>query len=91
MGMSKTAKVAGLFIAAALAVGGCAADDNTYYDDDCYDENDDGSCEGSGSSTGRSYVDIDGKNKYNRHYTGVTSGSSGAKGGIGSSGFTSSG
>lgn len=88
---SKTNKVVGLFLAAALSVtvAGCSSDEETYYDDDCVDENNDGYCDDDGSpASGSSYIDVDGKKKYKRLYTGV---SSGAKGGIGSSGFSSSG
>jgi hypothetical protein len=90
MASAKTNKLVGLFLAAALTVTtGCAADDKAYTDDDCADENNDGYCDDDGSPTGgSSYVDIDGKKKYKRMYTGV---SSGAKGGLGSSGYSSSG
>ncbi|MFY0542630.1 hypothetical protein [Brevibacillus sp. H7] len=88
MSLTKTNKVVGLFLAAALAVSGCSAEE-TYQGDDCLDENNDGYCDDDGSQTsGSSYIDVDGKKKYKRMYTGVTSG---AKGGIGSSGYSSSG
>jgi hypothetical protein len=86
MAINKTSKVVGLFLAAALTVSGCSSDD-AYYQDDCVDDNNDGYCDDDGGpTTGNSYIDVDGKKKYKRMYTGV---SSGAKGGIGSSGFFS--
>jgi len=85
MATNKTSKVVGLFLAAALTIGGCASEEA--YEDDCVDENRDGYCDDDGSPvSGESYIDADGKKKFKRMYTGVTSG---AKGGIGSSGFFS--
>jgi hypothetical protein len=87
--LSKTAKAVGLFIAAALTVYACSDSEETYSDnDECYDENNDGYCDDDGSPVGNSYIDIDGKKKYKKFFSGV---SSGAKGGIGSSGVSSSG
>ncbi|MBH0330565.1 hypothetical protein ABH14_12290 [Brevibacillus brevis] len=84
MAQTKSKKVVGLFVAAALAVSGCSSEDDY---DDCYDNDNDGYCDDSSSggsgSTYRSY-----KSK-----SGVSSGmsTSSSKGGIGSSGYSSSG
>ncbi|MED1781242.1 hypothetical protein P4V43_05325 [Brevibacillus fortis] len=86
MAQTKSKKVVGLFVAAALAISGCSSGDD--YDEDCYDNDNDGYCDdssssGSSGSTYRSY-----KSK-----SGVSSGisTSSSKGGIGSSGYSSSG
>lgn len=98
MAQTKTTKVVGLFVAAALTVSGCSSTDESEYDDDCYDADNDGYCDDDGSSrgSGSTYIDLNGKKKYKRNYSGVSSGSSGfsssgSKGGIGSSGSSSSG
>jgi hypothetical protein len=91
MAQTKTAKMVGLFVAAAMTISGCSSDD---YDDDCYDTNNDGYCDENGSSGG-GYIYTGGK-KYSSNSSGVSKGSSGyssssSKGGIGSSGISSSG
>jgi hypothetical protein len=90
MAQTKTAKMVGLFVAAALTISGCSSDE---YDDDCYDSDNDGYCDESGSSGGSSstYINTSGSKKYKSSTTGVSNGSSGYKGGIGSSGYSSSG
>ncbi|GIO09098.1 hypothetical protein J31TS6_51260 [Brevibacillus reuszeri] len=88
MAQTKSAKVVGLFVAAALTVSGCSSGANGY-DDDCYDSNNDGYCDDGGSRGGSSSTYVgSGGSKYNSNSSGITSGS---KGGIGSSGSSSSG
>jgi len=87
MAQTKSAKVVGLFVAAALTVSGCSSGANGY-DDDCYDSNNDGYCDdGGGGGSSSTYVGSGGS-KYKSNASGITSGS---KGGIGSSGSSSSG
>ncbi|MEJ8545600.1 hypothetical protein [Brevibacillus borstelensis] len=88
MTQTKTAKVVGLFVAAALTISGCSSGG---YDDDCYDADNDGYCDGDGgggssSSSSHYYHSSSGKVK-----SSSSSISSGSKGGIGSSGTSSSG
>ncbi|KQL45605.1 hypothetical protein AN963_11110 [Brevibacillus choshinensis] len=91
MALTKTAKMVGLFIAATLTVTGCSSD----YDDDCYDQDNDGYCDddGGGSRGSSSTYYSNGSKKYKSSSTGVSTGSSsftsGSKGGIGSSGASS--
>lgn len=96
MAQTKTARMLGLFVAAALTVSGCSSQQG--YDDDCYDGDNDGYCDdggGSGSSSS-TYVNSGGRKVYHSNSTGISSGSSGShssgyKGGIGSFGSSSSG
>jgi hypothetical protein len=91
MTQSKTARLVGLFVAAALTVGGCSSEQG--YDDDCYDYDNDGYCDddsSGGSGRGSTYVNTGGKKIYTDSSR-MSTGSSGYKGGIGSSGFSSSG
>lgn len=89
MAQTKSAKVVGLFVAAALTVSGCSSGGNAY-DDDCYDADNDGYCDDGGSSRGSSstYIHSGGNSSYKNKSSGITSGS---KGGIGSSGSSSTG
>jgi formate dehydrogenase maturation protein FdhE len=80
--LSKTSKVVGLFIAAAVSVYACSSSEEVY-NDDCVDENNDGYCDDDGSPAGSSFIDIDGKKKFKRLSSG--------KSGIGSSATSSSG
>jgi len=86
--LGKTGKVVGLFLAAAVTVYACAADEEEAFSEECYDENGDGYCDDDGSPVGESYIDVDGKKKFKKLASAITKG---AKGGIGSSGFSSSG
>lgn len=94
---NQTNKVVGLFLVATLTVAtGCSSDQVYSNEDDCFDDNNDGYCDDDGSSVGSSYIDYDGRRRYKKQYSGVSSGkssgfSSAAKGGIGSSGYSSSG
>lgn len=85
--LGKTGKVVGLFLAAAMTVYACAADEEAF-SEDCYDNNGDGYCDDDGSPVGQSYIDVDGKKKFKKLASSI---SKGAKGGIGSFGFSSSG
>ncbi|GED69143.1 hypothetical protein BRE01_28450 [Brevibacillus reuszeri] len=87
MAQTKSAKVVGLFVAAALTISGCSSGANGY-DDDCYDSNNDGYCDDGGRGGSSSTYVGSGGSKYNSNTSGITSGS---KGGIGSSGTSSSG
>lgn len=87
MTQTKTAKVVGLFVVAALTISGCSSGG---YDDDCYDADNDGYCDdgGGGSRSSSSHYYHSSSSKDKSSSSGISSGS---KGGIGSSGTSSSG
>ncbi|MBN6187166.1 hypothetical protein JQN58_09220 [Aneurinibacillus sp. BA2021] len=82
---SRAKKMLGLFMAAALvtATAGCSSSD------ECYDDDNDGYCDDDGSAHSGSYVRGSGGQKLFQKKSGVSSASK-SKGGIGSSGWSSS-
>ncbi|MFT9849226.1 hypothetical protein [Aneurinibacillus sp. REN35] len=82
---SRAKKVMSLFMATALvtATAGCSSSD------ECYDNDNDGYCDDDGSAHSGSYVRGSSGQKLFQKKTGISSGSK-SKGGIGSSGWSSS-
>ncbi|MGN7469784.1 hypothetical protein [Brevibacillus sp. SAFN-007a] len=89
MALTKSAKVVGLFVAATVAISGCSSDDGG----DCYDRDKDGYCDDGGSSSRGGSSTYYGGGSSKSKSQGVSSGISPSsyKGGIGSSGVSSSG
>lgn len=79
----RTKKLLSLFMATALvtATAGCSSDDR------CYDQNNDGYCDDDGSAHSGVYTSGNGGKKLFQRKNGISSAS---KGGIGSSGWSSS-
>lgn len=82
----QTKKLLSLFMATALvtATAGCSSDDK------CYDQDNDGYCDDDGSAHSGSYTSGNGGKKLFQRKNGISSASKGSKGGIGSSGWSSS-
>lgn len=88
---SKTRTLVSLFVITTLAFNaGCTRSSNA---NECWDNNDDGYCDDDGSRVGSSYYMSNGKKRYTKSSSGISSGtqSSSSKSGIGSSSTSSSG
>jgi hypothetical protein len=100
----KTRTLVSLFIAGVLAINsGCTKTTTTGATNECWDDNNDGYCDDDGSRAGSSYYMSNGRKRYtktdsgltsgtaNKPSSGISSGTQGSKSGIGSSSSASSG